>query len=257
MLVCIYDQISDGLYNKFTSVLDMNYSKVISCLAECDNSNVKQSIMEMKEDLIRYVTQVKSSIAEFFSNRNVIPEIHTVYNKLSSNANPHNKLSVCDVNLAIHHYNEYFEGLNEFVDVTMGIKSNELDLMAVNKKISEAIINDGKYIDKTIWSEDNACKDESLSECMKQVEFLIDFIPTISEYETKATQNYDKLINIMNDDIELNESKIRVMYLQTRSIMHYLYSIVSYVVQIFYNICMSLKERTPVSGKQVIPMKLF
>jgi hypothetical protein len=121
-------------------------------------------------------------IPEFFSYNKEALKIKALYKKLKELDYIRNKvIPTIDVVHAGFLYNEYFAGMNafihKFIDEANSEKPENLQLM--EKQLQTACQADPLFIDSLFGGKNNVVADEELTEAIRNVEFLVDFLPII------------------------------------------------------------------------------
>ena len=132
----------------------------------------------------RYDTFIKN----FFSCDGEATGIKNIYSKLKDDPEARGKhICVIDLNRSYDIYNEYHEGMikfiSEIIDVDNKLSENNTDIESLKMKLQRAKECDKAFIDSLFNGENNKEEDSCICDALKNVEFLIDFIPQMMRFK--------------------------------------------------------------------------
>lgn len=130
------------------------------------------------------LTTYSKIIPEFFSYNNEALKIKSLYKRLRELDYSRNRVIPCiDVCRAGNLYAEYFDGMrsfiHKFIDEACSTEPTNLPLM--EKQLNTAIQADKMFIDSLFGGKNNEACNEELTEAVKNLEYLVDFIDVITE----------------------------------------------------------------------------
>lgn len=159
----------------------MNY------IEKVDNIRNKYNVfgfltLEVFEDEIN---EYKELIPDFFSRDGESKGIRTVYEKTKDPSRSELKLNAIDLQVAESTYNEYLEGMIQFIkDIDKCVTENT-DYSEYEDKLNTAKCNDKLFIESIFGGKNNPEHEFTAEEVAKDLEILVDFIPKLDEvYKT-------------------------------------------------------------------------
>lgn len=235
----VYDTICNNPYRYCVENIDDNFCKIMNMvITKTEVSETNSYIDKIKEFIDIYFVLCIDNIKKFFSSADVVTDIREIYSNMGKPHIMQKEVRGRDMNLALSLYTEYLEGLDDFIYITKGVQSEEVNLVKMYKKISHIMVNDAKFTYDIFYGNKNKPVKESISEAMKQVELLIDFIPNIENYLDKCKKNV-WYISEMNT---LSLNKINTMNIYVRSVMHFVDRFICEITELFFNICLVYKD---------------
>jgi hypothetical protein len=138
-------------------------------------------------------------IPEFFSYNNEALKIKALYKKLKELDYVRNRVITCiDVDRAGHLYMEYFTGMCTFIDkfINEACAENPENLPLMEKQLQTAIQADPVFIDSLFGGKNNERCEEELTNAVKNVEYLVDFLNTLNDMRNAIATICDKAIPV-------------------------------------------------------------
>lgn len=160
-------------------------------------SGIAESAETAGATAISALDSYREAIRDFFSTTNGegagIKALYTKANDIF-NGTKQVSASVQDLNMALHLYMEFLDGMRGFIDNEIAsAKNTNVDVTAEAQKIAEITGKDKDFID-SIFTDGGANKTVNiipLREGLKNLEVLIDFLPMIDDMKER--------INTIND----------------------------------------------------------
>lgn len=117
-------------------------------------------------------------IPDFFSYNNEAVKIKSIYKKLKELTYIRNRVITCiDVERSGYLYNEYFDGMVSFINKFMNeVSCGGDNLSLMEKQLQTAIDGDPLFIDSLFGGKNNGTTDMELTDAIKNVEYLVDFL---------------------------------------------------------------------------------
>lgn len=149
----------------------------------CKNS---KCVNEICNSVNTELTAYSRMIHEFFSYNNEALKIKALYKKLRELDYTRNRvIPSIDVCRAMTLYTEYFMGMREFVhkfiEESCKSESTTSNLPLMEKQLQTAMNADPIFIDSLFGGKNNETQEIELTEAIKNVEYLVDFINVITE----------------------------------------------------------------------------
>ena len=123
--------------------------------------------------------------------------IKEIYDGLKNNAYEGKSIQDIDVIRASEIYKEYEAGMLQFIDDIMNSDVNQGE--DNKQKLNDATNKNEEFILSIFGGDRNPLGDESISDAMKNVEFLVDFISNIQDAFTKCNELVGKCISGENE----------------------------------------------------------
>lgn len=200
------------------------------------SSTCKEKLDYMMKELYSF----KEIISSFFVGKE--NTIKNIYKSIRQSEYPYNKVTIYDINSAIHSYEEYFEGMKEFAYTVCDLQDNdEQNVDAINDTIRKVAVKDSEFV-KSLFEKN---KEESdIDNAMKDVESLIVLDAMIDEYIREAEQLCEKICRLNTEKYKesVNDGYNTLLC----SITTFITLVVKHVFITFSDIEESMKERTPV-----------
>lgn len=160
------------------------------------------------DEATKELTYYSNIIPEFFSYNNEALKIKALYKKLKELDYTRNKVISCiNVEQAGCLYTEYFTGMCAFINnyINEACSDNSTNLQLMEKQLQTAIQADQIFIDSLFGGKNNEVCNEELTDAIKNVEYLVDFLNVLNSMrenlnticckaETVFTK-YDYIIN--------------------------------------------------------------
>ena len=154
-----------------------------------------KNVTETYNRLCEEIEFIESVIPEFFSNQGEADGIRNMYKTIKVKMESplfDIRVSCPDINRGSHIYNEYVEGMIQFINDIENINES-VELDTFEEKFTVARDKDSLFVNSLYGGNLNKSVDTLVSEATSNVEFLIDFIPQIKELKEKC-ENVHSLI---------------------------------------------------------------
>ena len=201
---------------------------------------------------------IESFIPDFFSKNGAADSIRQMYSDIhTAKESPLFNITIesVDIDHANHIYQEYFEGMQSFIDDIMLINEN-VELEKFDEQVKTAKSKDFMFIESIYGGSLNHKEEIPIDESTKNIEFLIDFIPQISKFKEICTNYQESLSDESeNSKNELLKESLDLLY---ESIDEYCYKTILNVVESFSDITAVLSGDIHTANKPEKPdFKLF
>lgn len=194
-------------------------------------------------------------IKTFFCGRE--NEIKKIYEGIRNDSYPFNKITMIDVNMAIHCYSDYFTGLLQFANKISDLKdSDSVNSESVSKTLEMVKSKDKAFVDSLFGGEMNPSTTTNIDTAMVTVEAFI-----------QLDRNFDEFVlvtkSITNDATVSNSTKYNDQVLEgirifVSSFGYYNFRCIKEIIKTYNDIIDSMTSRTPASGvKEVETYQLF
>ena len=154
-------------------------SKLVSALNDGTQFyKTATDVCEIHKTSLKELDHYMAVIPEFFSYNNEAVRIKMMYKRLKELDYARNKVIPCvNIEAATRIYNEYFDGMINFAkDYIQALSSSNNNLALMEKQLQTALQADSMFIDSLFGGKNNESTNEELTEAVKNVEFLVDFI---------------------------------------------------------------------------------
>lgn len=235
--------------NNFLEIVENQHSHFVTMLENADGINNK--IHEFMGELSFYESFIPSFFSKYDGGEG--DGIKLIYEKMREDT-PKTVFETVDLNVASSKYFEYMEGMEEYITKIV-IKNGE---GALTESVSDILSNidyvkerDSQYIESIFGGSNNEKKEEPYSEAVKGIEFLIDFIPKLSEFKENCT-SIQKVFESSGVEDNVNSSLL-TLYLE--SISNFCYNNMKEIVSTYYNILESVDSK--ITKEKTDNFKLF
>lgn len=239
---------------------------------ELKNNNCGETLKGIMDKFVQDIDQTKSPleissltiglfndyseiIKTFFCGRE--NEIKRIYEAIRGDMYPFNKVSIIDVNMAIHCYSDYFKGLLEFANKISKLNdNNSVDPESVSKTLEMVRGKDKNFIDSLFGGEINPEITTDIDTAMVTVEAFIQLDKSFSEFVsvTKSVTNRAAASNSTKYNTQVMEG-LRVF---VSSFAYYNFRCIKEIVKTYNDIITSIASRTPARGvKEVETYQVF
>lgn len=162
----------------------------------CKTSECIKTIFDnANQELLTYT----NIIPEFFSYNKEALKIKALYKKLKELDYTRNRVIPCiDVNRAGCLYMEYFTGMCTFINkfINEACSENPENLPLMEKQLQTAIQADPIFIESLFGGKNNERCDEELTDAIKNVEYLVDFLDVLTNMRNSVATICDKAMPI-------------------------------------------------------------
>lgn len=177
----------------------MNYKSCLNEIYTSAQESIKSSsdTNEIKFELIKSVNLYMDFVPKFFSEGG--NKIKELYKKLKTLDYTRNRNIKCiDVCYGSSIYDEYYDGMKSFINdcITAVQNEDEESIASCNNKLNIALERDGEFIDSLFGGKTNPVKDNTLTESVKNLEYMIDFIHVMG----KIKADTDSLFRFNSDN---------------------------------------------------------
>lgn len=232
--------------------------KIYSFLEILDSQHEKFKTESVNIDsLINGIDFYESFIPDFFSKNGEANGIRAMYKGIRESLENEKTINAIDVNKSAEIYNEYMEGMIEFIldisNITFVEACDELKIF--EEKFEKAKEKDCIFIESLYDGKLNEETEMVLSEAVSNIEFLIDFIPQLKTMKERCINLNESFKNkTENQEIELVNKSLEMLY---ESVNNYCYSTVKNIVTTYYDINDKLFNVTPSSNEEKPMFQLF
>lgn len=222
----------------FLETLNENHNRFINQLEGTEK------VHDKIHSLISELTFYESFIPSFFSKYDggEGDGIRLIYETMR-NEMPRTMFETVDLDFALSKYMEYMEGMEEYI-TKIAIKNGT---GLATESVSEILDNikfvkerDSQYIDSIFGGKNNEKKEEPYSEAVKELEFLIDFIPKLSEFKEKCS-SIQQVFESSNPENGINSS-ILTLYLE--SVSNFCHNNIREIISTYYDILESVSTKS-------------
>lgn len=201
------------------------------------NSEAEKSI----NLLIDQIDMYEASIPEFFSVTGEAEGIKKMYKEIekSLGGNLTEEKSIFCADITNNHkvYMEYVDGMMKFIYDINNIVVNEStseELEKFSSKFESAKKNDSLFIESLFTGELSKPSVKPLSEAVSNIEFLIEFVPSLNKIKNDCIVLSESVIDDSNaTKKELINHSLEMLY---ESVDNYSYNVLKNIVECYYNI---------------------
>lgn len=211
--------------------------------------NELKSISDTHDRLTKEITYIESIIPEFFSNAGEANSIKKMYHdiKVAMESPLFNKKIPCiDINRGSHIYNEYVDGMIQFIGDIQAINESA-SVGSYEDKFTSARDKDELFVNSLYGGNLNKAVETSINEATENIEFLIDFIPELKVMQEKCDKIYSE--SVMEDDSEKSKLVKESTDMLYESVANYCYQTVKSIFECYNDIQQSLDNK-PVKSKE-------
>lgn len=220
----------------------MEVSTFIEKLDEIRNSGKEyfEDMKSMTENMNEELTQYELFVANFFCEKENAESIRSMYRSLREPVYQERCINCLNMEKSTKIYQEYHEGMNKFLgDITRCYISESVDESqkeTFETQLERAKSADHTFIESIFGGKNNERETTLLTEAMKNVEFLIDFLPEI----TKMKDQCNTIVENVNDNSDsLVKESVRLLY---DSVGEYCYHCLYESVKTYEEIDKKIKE---------------
>lgn len=198
----------------------------------------------------------ESFIPEFFSKNGESEGIKKVYKSIKENMGSEKSIISSDITKSGYIYKEYMEGMTSFINdiFNTAITESTDELKSYKEKFEKAKEKDSLFINSLFNGSLNEQVEMPLSEAVCNLEYLIDFIPELSDMKEKCSNLNESYNNIDNNEKEaLINNSLNMLF---ESVDNYCYSTIKNIVTTYSEIQDKLFNET-VQNNNVNNFKLF
>lgn len=187
-----------------------------------------------------YIAMKESCIPEFFSKDGEATNIKQMYQIIrSGDYNESATVDTVDVNMATHIYEEYSQGMVQFVNEVLELtESVNTDYEG---KITKAKENDQLFIESIFGGTNNQSKDESIKEAVQTIETLIDIMPKLKSYKTQCHTMVESAKEKGKENDPLTISSFALLF---ESVARYCDNAISNIMTTYNGITNSIKPES-------------
>ena len=210
--------------------MSINYMKLLD-----DKHEELKSITETYDRVCEEIAFIESVIPEFFSNSGEGEGIRSMYKtiKVKMESPLYDiKVSCPDINRGSHIYNEYVEGMIQFID-DIGTINESVELNAFEEKFTVARDKDNVFVNSLYGGNLNKSVDTLVSEATSNIEFLIDFIPQLKDLKSKCDLVHE---SVMDDDSAKSKLFKESSDMLFESVSNYCYNTVKNIFECYTQI---------------------
>jgi len=149
------------------------------------------NISEIAESTLEELSMYESFIPEFFCEYGNEDKIRKIYRTLKEgDYDESSTAEIVDLYESDRIYKEYYEGMAEFVKDVIAERNSDLTQESVSDKnwenLNKAKSADSGFVKSIFGGDYNKREQMVMTEAVKNLEFLIDFIPTIGEMKKSS-----------------------------------------------------------------------
>ena len=212
-----------------------------------DSIQSSNDISSLKSEIVSGINEYKSFIPEFFSHTDNKNKIKDIYKKLKEISYSRNKsISTLDVAYGSAIYREYYNGMVTFIEsiIDASKENNDKQLSEFDEKIKLASGADSAFVESLFGGKNNSFKEETLTDAIKNFEYMIDFITII-----------DKIIegtNILFVNDVNNLTLLSALKLWSSSVNLFLYNTLSSIIDTYNCIGLAINgEDVPILNTEI------
>jgi hypothetical protein len=208
--------------------------------------NKSASCTEKLEYLQKELYSYSEIISSFFVGKE--NEIKEVYSIIRNNSHPYNKISVTDINLALHNYEDYFSGLTHFANLVCGLVDTDNQVEeSISNRINSIKERDNEFVESLFENHEMVTIDSAMSE----VEVLVDIYRELDEFIQVCKDVCNK---VTTNDCKKYKTYISDAYgILVNSIHNYCTNCIKNILTIYSEIEDSIKVRESVKGSPIVP----
>lgn len=188
-------------------------------------------------DLVNRITMYEASIPEFFSVTGEADGIKKMYKEIEKNLVEEKNIFCADITNNHKVYMEYVDGMMKFITDINNIEVNEStseELEKFSAKFKSAKKNDSLFIESLFNGELSKPNDKPLSEAVRNIEFLIEFVPGLKKIKNDCILLSECVKDEQNTTKkELINQSLEMLY---ESVDNYSYNVLKNIVECYYNI---------------------
>lgn len=190
-------------YNEWLEEFNRDHEKFKNCRHE--NPASITDIVEMSKNEMK---NYKKFIREFFSKNGSADGIREMYELIDDDSNSWKTIKTCDVNRSAYTYQEYIDGMREYIDdILSGKICSDENQEKLNQAITKCTNQDKIFIHSLFGGDNNPFEDTELSDAVTNIEYLIDFMPKLDEFITvidKFIYKHSLSSRKVNDFLKIN-----------------------------------------------------
>lgn len=210
-------------YNKFVNEFTENHNKTID---EMESQNNSLTVLERTKEELSYF---KKYIFDFFSSNGSSKEIHEIYESVLSRDHVWKTINTCDMNRSRDLYENYSNGMKKYLNEIISLESASDETTVAT--LEKARNGDELFVNSLFGGYNNSREETNICEAVKNIECLIDFIPSIDSFN-ESVDEFIKSVSKKNDDkLSLECSK-----LYSESVTNYCYNTIKNIINDFNSI---------------------
>lgn len=212
--------------------------------ADVETTDISNLVTLVQVELGKY----KDTVTGFFTDK--ADEIRFIYKSIRENSFPYNKIMAADSNKARHLYLEYFEGLQQYIQKLLDLKStDEIDKEKLENSLIQISQRDHEFVDSLYQQERNPEEEMDIDSGMKNIEVLIDVYNSADQL-SDALKKYVFMVD--DADPEYVKQMVSGLKIMANSIRHFHKDIIKEILECYEKIHNSIQKRTPAMGEKVI-----
>lgn len=192
-----------------------------------ESSSSINAILEAAKAELSYFREY---IYNFFSESGSADGIRRMYESVGEREYNWKEIKTCDVNRTGNLYENYNWGMKKYLDEILAVETVSDDKSAIDT-IKKAKENDSIFVSSILGGYNNESSMVNICEAVKNIEFLIDFIPMMENF----SQSLDTLINTSEPRVS-NDTVLESVKLYTESVSNYCYRMISWIVSDYHTI---------------------
>lgn len=209
------------------------------------------------ERVIEELTFIESFIPDFFSKNGEAEGIKKMYKDIHTmKENPYKESNIesYDFSFGNHIYQEYIEGMSDFIRDIAGI-DDDTKLNDFSVKFETAKSKDYDFINSLFGGNLNKSKEIDITEASENIEFLIDFIPELKTFREHC-EDFNTLYTNegLNDKEKLLKSTLNLLF---ESVSEYCYLTTKNVLEAYSSIKTFLESGSQDTNTEKNKFKLF
>ncbi len=225
-----------------------DFENEISTITGCEYDKISAATSKLFRSYSEY-------IKSFFCDKT--DKIKEIYQSIREDKFPYNKITIIDVNMAIHCYSDYFTGLLQFAKKIADLKDTDtIDPSSVTSTIDNVKTRDRDFIDSLFGGERNPVAEVNIDTSMVTVEAFIQLSRNFDEFDL-VTHTITKDASVSNSK-KYGNAVLDGLKAYATSIAYYNYRCLTEIIHTYNDITESMKYRTPAGGvKEVKTYQLF
>ena len=234
--------------------------KILSCLETLNSQheNFKSESVNIG-NLVKSIEFYEAFIPDFFSKNGEAEGIKSVYRGIAESLDDQKTIVCTDINRSSIIYNEYMEGMSDFIrDIFSTIITESKDELSEFKtKFEKAKKMDSVFIESLYDGRLNEKVEMVLSDAVSNLEFLIDFIPQMKVMKESCITLHESYNSETDEQKKtLIDNSLNMLY---ESVDNYCYNTIKNIVTTYTDICDKLfnEQVDDHSGEENNSFKLF
>ena len=216
---CVCIEELDAIKTKYSNILKDNNTKISEYFTFLNNE---------KNDY-------KNFIQKFFNKDGEEERIREMFKKLKE-GNIYPDVRTIDLNYASKTYEEYNDGMNQFLKEILELASGSIQIENYQEKLRKASDNDKLFILSLFGGENNQYISEDIRSAVSNVSYLVSFLEELELYS-------NRLESLFSGKKVENNLIAKSIDLYIQSVSEYWYNMIASILETYDNICKILFNR--------------